>query len=176
MSRLPRPGTLAVLHIQATVLLAALGLLVSGTLLTAGGLTTLTVKPVRTVTPDPTDSDSESPLSPTPPTTPPPTTPTQPPTSPPTSAPQPTPSPSGMFGPGLRAAEPPRVEENSAALLTAWLGFIGQVLGLMTGLIGIFTGTRRREAAASGQDERPARPARVRPTDQPPRGRRPRRR
>ncbi|MER6145073.1 hypothetical protein ABT174_34445 [Streptomyces sparsogenes] len=103
MPRLPRVGSLAVLSFQATMLLVALGLLVGGTIINAGGLVTLTVRPVRTVTPQPHPSDSTASGTSTP-TTPTPspsgsTTPTSPPTS-----------PSGS-GPGTPPSQPPQPEQ-----------------------------------------------------------------
>ncbi|MEU5105425.1 hypothetical protein AB0H07_24630 [Streptomyces sp. NPDC021354] len=97
MPRLPRAGSLAVLYFPATLLLVAFGLLAGGTIINAGGLVTLTVRPVRTVSPQPnpvhsTASGTSTPTTPTRtatvsghPTPPPKSPPTSPPTSPPAS-------------------------------------------------------------------------------------------
>ncbi|MBL1101311.1 hypothetical protein [Streptomyces coffeae] len=188
MWRPPRPGTLAVLQIQATVLLTAVGLLFAGTLLSAGGLTVLTVKPVRTVTPKPGVTDTGT-TSPSPPTTSPPTSPPSPPTSPPTSpvtsGPGGTPgeSPTGAPGPHRPAGRELAEEEvtgNSPALTTTWLGLITQLIGLATALVGVFSSGRGQgrsaEPQAADRGGRQGRQARVVGAHQPPRGRRPRRR
>ncbi|WP_431776076.1 hypothetical protein [Streptomyces cucumeris] len=190
MWRPPRPGTLAVLRIQATVLLAAIGLLFAGTLLSAGGLTVLTVKPVRTVTPEPDVTDTGT-TSPSPPTTSPPTSPpspptTSPPTSPVTSGPVPGESPTGVpgaqHGPAGQELAQEEVTGNGPALTTTWLGLITQLIGLATALIGVFTsgrGQNRDQTAqpqTAGRGTRTGRQARVVGANQPPRGRRPHRR
>ncbi|MGO4428801.1 hypothetical protein AB4Z54_61240, partial [Streptomyces sp. MCAF7] len=61
MPRLPRAGSLAVIHIPATLLFVAVGLMAGGTVINAGGLVTLTVRPVRTVTPEPNPTWSTTP-------------------------------------------------------------------------------------------------------------------
>ncbi|QKV94588.1 hypothetical protein HUT19_24900 [Streptomyces sp. NA02950] len=189
MWRPPRPGTVAVLRIQATVLLTAIGLLIAGTLLSTGGLTVLTVKPVRTVTPKPDVTDTGT-TSPSPPTTSPPTTPPSPPTSPPTSPvtsgpPPPGESPTGMPGPRRPAGRDIAQEQltgNAPALLTTWIGVITQLIGLATALIGLASAGRGGQAQPQTQPQpadrggRSGRQARVVGANRPPRSRRPRRR
>jgi hypothetical protein len=89
MPRLPRAGSLAVIRIPATMLLVAVGLMVGGTVINAGGLVTLAVRPVRTVTPEPNPTWSttpgQAPATPSPPVTD--IIPTSPPMSPPTGGP-----------------------------------------------------------------------------------------
>ncbi|WP_184502871.1 hypothetical protein [Streptomyces botrytidirepellens] len=170
MWRLPQAGTLAVLKLPAALLLVTLVLVGFGTLLSAGGLTVLTVHPTRTVSPHPTVTDTTSGPTTSPPTTPPTTPPTSPVTSPPTTpptspAPQSAPAtPGPASGPLAQGGQ--EVVANSAALLTSWIGLISQVLGLLTAMIGL---------AAAGR-----RPATIEPADrgesEPPEDRRPRHR
>lgn len=154
MWRLPQPGTLAVLKLPAALLLVTLVLLGFGTLLSAGGLTVLTVHPTRTVSPRPTDTATTS----GPPTTPPTSPGTSPPTTPPTSsAPQSAPATSGPAS-GPLAQDAQEVVANSAALLTTWIGLISQVLGLLTAMVGLVAAGRRpaaTEPAGRGGSEPP---------------------
>ncbi|MFI0821336.1 hypothetical protein ACH4TX_37870 [Streptomyces sp. NPDC021098] len=158
MWRLPQAGTLAVLKLPATLLLATIALVGIGTLLSAGGLTVLTVHPTQTVTPTPTDTGT---TTSGPPTSPPATPPTSPVTSPPTtpqtsSAPQSAPATSApASGPLAQGAQ--EVMANSGALLTSWIGLISQVLGLLTAMIGLATAGRRpaAEPAGDGRSEPP---------------------
>jgi hypothetical protein len=147
MWRLPQAGTLAVLKLPAALLLVTVVLMTVGTLLSAGGLTVLTVHPTRTVTPNPTATDTTSGPPTTPPTTPPTSPVTSPPTSPQTSpaqqsAPATTAPASGPLAQGTQ-----EVMANSAALLTSWIGLISQVLGLLTAMVGLVAAGRRPAAA-----------------------------
>lgn len=158
MWRLPQAGTLAVLKLPAALLLVTLVLVGFGTLLSAGGLTVLTVHPTQTVSPHPTVTDTTSSPPTTPPTTPPTSPVTSPPTTPPTSsAPQSAPAtPGPASGPLAQGGQ--EVVANSAALLTTWIGLISQVLGLLTAMIGLSVAGRRpatTEPADRGGSEPP---------------------
>ncbi|GAA3372533.1 hypothetical protein GCM10017744_104420 [Streptomyces antimycoticus] len=157
MWRLPQAGTLAVLKLPATLLLITLALMGIGTLLSAGGLTVLTVHPTRTVTPSPTDTDTTS----SPPTSPPTTPPTSPATSPPTSPPSAPATPGPASGP--LAQDTQQVMVNSAALLTTWIGLISQVLALLTAMIGLATAGRRPATAEPTDSDGPESPRDRRP-------------
>ncbi|MGW2330414.1 hypothetical protein ACWC5C_32305 [Streptomyces sp. NPDC001700] len=163
MWRLPQAGTLAVLKLPATLLLVTLALMGFGTLLSAGGLTVLTVHPTRTVTPTPTDTDTTSGPPTSPPTTPPTTPPTSPVTSPPTSPPSAPATSAPASGPLAQGTQ--EVMANSAALLTSWIGLISQVLGLLTAMIGL-AAAGRRPAAEPADDGRSDPPGDRRPRHQ----------